>query len=129
MTKHNYIFVALTISIVLLSLMFACSFIINANSKAHADYIEDIVNNPQAIVNFNQLLHNEAARETAVSGLSFTYKGNGIVSITGTFSANYNSTYRFYSSPYTFEAQASHYYFIYVGNSSNASYKLMVSNR
>lgn len=57
--------------ICVLAVSIVCAFIAGFRETAHADYTEDILNNPEAIVNFNQLVANNL-----VNGYTFPAEYN-----------------------------------------------------
>lgn len=84
MTKFNTNSIIYTLSLILLVGVLAFSVAltcVRSTQNAYADYETDILNNPQAIVNFNQLFNNTISRGNyntiSISKNNATYNVNG----------------------------------------------------
>ena len=87
-TNNKYIYTALVIATVLLCAMLFVGLFFN-NNKVYADYEEDIQNNPNAIINFNQYINitnSNSANISVVNGqtisINTTLTGASNVDIT-----------------------------------------------
>ena len=98
-TNNKYIYTALVIATLLLCAMLFVGLFFN-NNKVYADYEEDIQNNPNAIINFNQYINitnSNSANISVVNGqtisINTTLTGASNVDITP---FNYISGHKYY---------------------------------
>lgn len=66
-----------------------CVSLVLPMTTAFADYTEDILNNPQAIVNFNQLAKLDSFSENVSNGTTFSYISDYTFSVSGNASARH----------------------------------------